>query len=86
MGDVEVARLQLEETRQQLGVVDVGAVRRIAVGPGASVHADALSISRREAGEGHVVQINEPMKQVAGGVDLDCQAGLGEVNLNLVRP
>ena len=41
--DVEVADLQLEQARQQLGVVDVGAVRGIAVAARAGVHADALA-------------------------------------------
>ena len=43
--DVEVPDLQLEQARQQLGVVDVGAVRRIAVAARAGVHADALALS-----------------------------------------
>ena len=45
--DVEVARIQLEQARQQLGVVDIGAVGRIAIAAGAGVHADALRAPRR---------------------------------------
>ena len=39
--DVEVADLELEQARQQLGVVDVGAVGRVAVAARTGVHADA---------------------------------------------
>ena len=47
--DVEIADLQLEQAGQQLGVVDVGAVRRVAVAAGAGVHADALRAPRRRS-------------------------------------
>ena len=43
-GDVEVPGLQLEQAGQQLGVIDVAAVGRVAVAARAGVDADALAL------------------------------------------
>ena len=84
-GDVEVPDLQLEQAGQQLGVIDVPAVGRVAVAAGAGVHADALAVLGGEPRQGQVVQVDEAVQQVAGRVDLDRQPPLGEVDLHLVR-
>ena len=84
-GDVEVPDLQLEQAGQQLGVIDVGAVGRVAVAAGAGVHADPLPLLGGEPRQRQVVQVDEAVQQLAGGVDLDRQPPLGEVDLHLVR-
>ena len=84
-GDVEIPRLQLEQARQQLGVIDVPAVGRVAVAARAGVHADALAILGREPRQRKVVQVDEAVEQTAGRIDLDRQPALREVDLDLVR-
>ena len=83
-GDVEVPDLQLEQAGQQLGVIDVAAVGRVAVAAGAGVDADALAVLGGEPRQREVVQVDEAVQQVAGRVDLDRQPALREVDLHLV--
>ena len=80
--DAEVPDVQLEETRQQFGVVDVGAVGGVAVPAGTGVHADALALLRREPREREVVERDEAVEQRAARVELHREARLGEVDLH----
>ena len=82
--DVEVPDLQLEQARQQLGIVDVGAVGRIAIAAGTGVHADPLALLGREPRQRQVVQVDETVQETAGRIDLHRQTALGEVDLDLV--
>ena len=81
---VEMSGVQLEEARQQLRVVHVGAVRGIAVASRTGVNADTLPLLGREPGQREVVQIDEALKQVARGIDLHRQPPFGEVDLHVV--
>ena len=83
--DIEVAYLQLEQARQQVGIVDVCAVGRIAVSARAGMYADALAILFGEAGQRQIVQIDERTEKISGGVDLHREARFGKVDLYLVR-
>ena len=83
--DVEVPRLQLEQAGQQLVVVDVRAVGRVAVAARAGMHADAPALLGREPGQRQVVQVDEAVEQMPGRVDLHREAALREVDLHLVR-
>ncbi len=82
--DVEAPRLQLEQAGQQLGVVDVRAVRRMEIVPRAGMDPDAPACFGRETREREVVQVDEAVEQIPGGVDLHGQPSLGEVHLHLV--
>ena len=84
-GDVEVPDHQLEEAGQQLGVIDVPAVGRVAVAAGAGVDADAPAVLGGEPRQRQVVQVDEAVEELAGRVDLDRQPPFGEVDLDLVR-
>ena len=64
-GDVEIPDLQLEQAGQQLGIIHVGAVGRIAVAAGAGVHADALAVLGGEPRERQIVQVDEAVEQLA---------------------
>ena len=77
--------MELEEQRQEPGVVDVGAVGRVVVAAGARVHADAAAIVVAEAVEHAVVQVDEAPEQPARRVELEREAPLGEVDLHAVR-
>ena len=61
--DVEIPDLQLEQAGQQLGVVDVPAVGRVAVAARAGVHADALAVLGGEPRQREVVQVDEAVEQ-----------------------
>ena len=61
-GDVEVPDLQLEQAGQQLGVIDVPAVGRVAVAAGAGVDADALAVLGGEPRQREVVQVDEAVR------------------------
>ena len=62
-GDVEIPDHQLEEAGQQLGVIDVPAVGRVAVAAGAGVHADPLAVLGGEPRQRQVVQVDEAVQQ-----------------------
>src|SRR5207253_7235528 len=83
--DVEVPRLQLEQARQQLRVIDVLAVGRIEIVPRAGMDPDAPALFRREPRQREIVQVDEAVEEMPGGIDLDGQPSFGEVHLNLVR-
>ena len=83
--DVEIPDHQLEEAGQQIGVIDLPAVGRVAVGAGAGVHADPLAVLGGEPRQRQVVQVYEAVQEVPGRVDLDRQPSLREVDLDLVR-
>ena len=76
---------KLEQAGQQLGVIDVGAVRRIAVAAGTRVHADALALGVREPRQREIVEVDEAVQQLPGRIDLDREPPFGEVDLHLVR-
>ncbi len=80
--DEEVADVQAKERGKQLGVVHVGAVRRVLVAARAGVDADAPALLGAEALEDPVVQVDERVEQALGGVELDAEAPLGEVELD----
>ena len=58
-GDIEVVCLQLEQHGKQFRVIDVGAVRGVAVTTGAGVNPDPLALLLGEPGERHVVEVDE---------------------------
>ena len=82
--DVEVSDAKLEQAGQQVGVVDVGAVRRITVATGAGVHADASALVVGKARQRHVVQVDEAVQEVAARVELDRQPAFREIDLHCV--
>ena len=55
-GDIEVPRLELEQAGQQLGVIDLGAVGRVAITAGTRVDADAPAIVGGESRQRKIVQ------------------------------
>ena len=69
--DVEIARLELEQSRQQPGVVDVQAVRRILIAARAGVHSDAASLAVAETLEDLVVEGDEVAQDASAGVELE---------------
>src|ERR1700687_1337971 len=69
-GDVEIPRLELEQARQQLCVVDIRAVCRIEVVPRAGMDSDAPALFRREPREREVVQVDEAVQEIPGWIDL----------------
>src|SRR6202165_1594769 len=83
--DVEISRLQRKQAGQQLGIVDIGAVRRIEIISRAGVDTDAPALLRREPRQREVVQVNEAVEKISRGIDLHGQPSFGEVDLNLVR-
>src|SRR5262245_26991281 len=58
---------------------------RVAVTPRACMHSDTPAFFRGESREREIVQIDEAVEEIPEGIQLNCQALLGEVNLNLVR-
>ena len=80
--DVEPPGAELQQAWEQVGVVDVGAVGRVAVAARARVHAHARSFGRGQAAQRQVVQVDEAVQQVAAGIELHRQAGLGEIHLH----
>ena len=82
--DVDVADVELEQVRQQLGVVDVGAVRRVHVPARARVHADPGTLVVGEALEDAVVERHEVPEKPARRIELAREPALGEVDLDLV--
>jgi len=58
-GNTEVADVQLEQQRQEFGVVDVEAMGRIAVAARTGVHPDYFALRLGEPLEAEVVQIDE---------------------------
>jgi hypothetical protein len=83
--DVEAGRLQLEERRQEVGVVDVGAVRRVSVATRARVDADPLPLLGGEALEDLVVERDEIAQKLPCRVELQREPRLREVDLDRVR-
>jgi len=83
--DVEIGDVQLEEAGQQIEVVDVGAVGRIAVSAGARVHADAPALLDGETRQRQIVQIDEALQEIPRGIELDRQPSFREVDLHAVR-
>jgi len=77
-------RLQLEQRRQQLRVVDFRAVGGTEIIARASVDPDAPALFGREAREREIFQIDEAVQEVAGGIDLYGEPSLGEVDLHRV--
>jgi hypothetical protein len=71
--DVEVARVQLQQARQQLAVWDIEAVGRVLVGSRAGVDADALALVVAEALERAVVERDELAEQLLARVELQRQ-------------
>src|SRR2546425_10390674 len=56
---IKVGRLQLEQARQELGVVYIRAVGRVAIGAWAGVHPDALPLLGGKALQNQIVQVDE---------------------------
>ena len=63
--DVERADVHPEQARQELGVVDVGAVGRVLVAARAGVDADPRALRVAELREDLVVQVDERVEQAA---------------------
>ena len=83
--NVKTPRLEFEQTGQQLSVVDVGAVRRVEIPAGTSVHTYAAALFGGESREGKIVEIDETVEKIPGRIDLDRETAFGEVDLDLVR-
>ena len=83
--DIEAAGLQLEQAGQQLFVGDVGTVGGIPIAARAGVHPDPPALLRGEARQREVVQVDEAVEEVPGGVDLHREAAFGEVDLHRMR-
>ena len=84
--DIETPHAKLEQRGEQAGIVDIGAVRRVAIAPRARVHADPLSLLLRKVIENAVVQGNELFEEPAGAIELEREAPFREVDLHAVRP
>ena len=80
--DVEIVGLQLEQARQEFGVVDVRAMSGIAIAARTGVDADAPAVRGREARKREVVQIDEAVEELARRIDLHRQPSFGEVDLD----
>ena len=48
------------------------------------MHADPLPLLGGESRQREIIQINEAVKQFSGGIDLDRQPALREIDLNLM--
>ena len=84
--DVEVAGLQLEQAGQQLRVVDVGAVRGIAVAARAGVHADPLRApSAEKRDSARLLRSMKLLSRCPEGSTFIDEAAFGEVDLHRVR-
>src|SRR6202011_2457539 len=81
---VETVHIQGKQAGQQLCVIDIRAVRGIEIIPGAGVDPDAPALFWREPRQREIVQLNEAVKEMPGGIDLHGQPSFGEVNLNLM--
>jgi hypothetical protein len=68
--DEEAPHVHAEERRQQIGVVDVGAVRRVVIATGAGMDADLCSLRRGEPLEDTVVQVDEGVQEALRGIEL----------------
>ena len=82
--DQEIAGVHLEHARQQIGIVDVGAVGRIAIAAGASMDADILALGRREPVDDPVVELDEPAQHLAAGPRIARIVAAGEPPLGKV--
>ena len=80
--EVEAADVHLEEVGEEAGVVDVGAVGGVVIAAGADVDADLAALVGGEAVEDLVVEGDEAAQEVGGGIELEGEAGFGEVDLN----
>src|SRR5712692_5009037 len=80
--DVEVGDLQLEQRGQELRVVHVGAVRRVAIAARAGVDSHPAALFRREALQHLVVQLHEHREQALRGIELHGEPALGEIELH----
>ena len=83
--DQEVAGVHHEHARQQVVVVDVGAVHRVAVAARAGVDADLRSLLGAESGQHPVVELDKvrqhaPAGPRVAGICPGGQAALGEVD------
>ena len=80
--NIEVGDAQLEQAREQLRVVDIRAVRRIAVATRTRVDAEPPPLLVAEAIEHAIVERDEGAQQSQARVQLHGQAPLGEVDLH----
>src|SRR5207237_6249561 len=78
-------RLQFKQAGQQLSVIDIRAMRRIEIISRAGMDPDAPALFGREPRKGEIVEVNEAVKEMPGGIDLDGQPCFGEVHLDLMR-
>ena len=83
---VEVAHLELEQRRQQLGVVDIRAVGGVLVASGARVDADPFAFLPREAVQDAVDQVDERPQELLGRIELHREPPFSEVDLDVVGP
>src|SRR4029453_10764023 len=80
--NIEVADPQLEQARKELRVVDVRAVRRIAVATRTRVHAETPPLIVVEAVKYPIVERDEGAQQSEARVELHGQTPLREVDLH----
>ena len=64
-GHVEASGHEFEQAWQQGGIVDISAVRGVEVTARAGVNADAGAVRGRKSRQREVVEIDEPVKQLA---------------------
>src|SRR5262245_66601129 len=65
--DIEMSRLQLEQARQQLCVIDICAMRGIEIASRAGMDADPLALLRREPRQHQIVELDEAVEEMARG-------------------
>ena len=75
----------MKQAGQQLGIIYIGAVRRITVAAGAGMHPDPHKFFRGKTGECEVIQVNKTVEEFSGGVKFYRQPPFCEVDLNLMR-
>src|SRR5262249_44672322 len=79
---IEDAGVELEQAGQQLRVVDVRTVGRVAIAARAGVDADALALGGAEARQREIVEIDEAVEQRAARLDFHGEPAFGEIDLH----
>jgi hypothetical protein len=84
--DEEVMDVHPEQRREEIGVVDVGAVCGVPVTPRARVDTDARAFVGGELAEDLVIEVHECREQSARRIELEREPGFGEVDLGARTP
>ena len=68
-----------------VGIIDVPTMSGVAIAARTRMNTDASSVLGRESREGKVIQIDEPVQQFAGRIELDGEPPFREVDLDFPR-